>query len=79
MIKGIEKDIDKAELQLRIDTEALIKASHDQNGAAISRLSKSSKQTQNHIDTLYKDLEDAYEKYDQDKIEFEEEQQKALT
>ena len=78
-IKGIEKDIEKAERQLQIDTEALIKASHDQDGAAISRLSKSSKQTQNHINTLYKDLEDAHEKYDQDKIEFEEEaQQKAL-
>jgi ATP-binding cassette subfamily F protein 3 len=79
-IKGIEKDIEKAERQLQIDTEALIKASHDQDGAAISRLSKSSKQTQNHINTLYKDLEDTSEKYDQDKIEFEEEaQQKALT
>ncbi len=79
-IKGIEKDIEKAERQLQIDTEALIKASHDQDGAAISRLSKSSKQTQNHINTLYNDLEDTSEKYDQDKIKFEEEaQQKALT
>jgi ATP-binding cassette subfamily F protein 3 len=73
-IKGIETDIEKAERQLHIDTESLIKASHDQDGAAISKLSKSSKQTQNNINTLYKDLEDAHEKYDQDKIEFEEEE-----
>ena len=78
-IKGIEKDIEKAERQLQIDTDALIKASHDRDGVAISKLSKSSKQTQNHIDTLYKDLEDTSEKYDQDKLEFEEEsQQKAI-
>ena len=79
-IKEIEKDIEKAEQQLQIDMESMIKASHDQDGAAISRLSKSSKQTQNHINDLYNDLEDATEKYDRDKIEFEEEaQQKALT
>jgi len=79
-IKEIEKDIEKAEQQLQIDMESMIKASHDQDGAAISRLSKSSKQTQNHINALYNDLEDATEKYDRDKIEFEEEaQQKALT
>jgi ATP-binding cassette subfamily F protein 3 len=79
-IKEIERDIEEAERQLQIDTEALIKASHDQDGAAITRLSKSSKKVQNHIDTLYKDLEDTNEKYDQNKIEFEEEaQQKALT
>ena len=79
-IKGIENDIEKAEQQLQIDMESLIKASHDQDGAAISRLSKSSKQTQNHINTLYKDLEDINEKYDQDKVEFEEDAlQKELT
>jgi len=79
-IKGIEKDIEKAEQQLQIDTEALIQASHDQDGTAISRLSKSSKQTQDKINGLYKDLEDASEKYDQGRIEFEEEaQQKVIT
>ena len=79
-IKGIEKDIENAERQLQIDTDALIKASHEQDGAAITRLSKSSKQTQNHIDTLYKDLEDTSERYDQDKLEFEEEaQQNTIT
>ena len=79
-IKGIEKDIENAERQLQIDTDALIKASHEQDGAAITRLSKSSKQTQNYIDTLYKDLEDASERYDQDKLEFEEEaQQNTIT
>ncbi len=79
-IKEIEKDIENAERQLQIDTDALIKASHKQDGAAITRLSKSSKQIQNHIDTLYKDLEDTSEKYDQEKLEFEEEaQQKAIT
>ncbi len=79
-IKGIEKDIEKAERQLQIDTESLIKASHDQDGAAISRLSKSSKQAQTHINTLYEDLENANDKYDQYKMEFEgEAQQKALT
>ena len=74
-IKGIENDIEKAERQLHIDTESLIKASHAQDGAAISN-----KQAQNHINTLYEDLENTNEKYDQSKIEFEEEeQQKALT
>ncbi len=79
-IKKIERDIENAERQLQIDMDALIKASHEQDGASISRLSKSSKQTQNHIDTLYKNLEDTSEKYDQVKLEFEDEtQQKAVT
>ncbi len=78
-IKEIEKDIEKAELQLHIDTESLIKASHDQDRFAISRLSKSNKQVQDHINTLYEHLEDANEVYDQIKLEFEEEaRQKAL-
>jgi len=79
-IKGIETDIEKAERQLQLDTESLIKASHDQDGAAISKLSKSNKQVQNHIDTLYEELEISNEKYEKNKIEFEKEaQQKALT
>ena len=79
-IKGIEKNIEKAERQLQIDMESLIKASHDQDGATISKLSKSSKQIQNNINTLYEDLEDATEKYEYDRMKFEEEaQQKALT
>ncbi|MGR3293260.1 MAG: ABC-F family ATP-binding cassette domain-containing protein [Candidatus Scalindua sp.] len=79
-IRKTETDIEKAERQLQIDTEALIKASHDQDGAAIIKLSKSSKQLQNHIDTLYEDLENINEEFDQNKIEFEEEaRQKALT
>ena len=78
-IKGIETNIEKAERQLQIDTESLIKASHAQDGAAITKLSKSSKQLQNHIDTLYEDLEITNEMYNQNKIEFEEEaRQKAL-
>ncbi len=72
-IRELEKEIEKAERQLHIDTESLIKASHAQDGAAITKLSKSNKQTQNHIDTLYEDLEDTNEKYDQSRLEFEEE------
>jgi len=79
-VKGIEKDIEKAERKLHIDMESLIKASQDQDGVAISELSKSNKQVQNHIDALYKDLEGAIEKYEQIKIEFEEEaRQHAVT
>ncbi len=79
-INKIEKDVEKAELQLHLETESLIKASQEQDGATITKLSASIKQSQNHIDSLYKDLENINEEYELNKVQFEEEgQQKALT
>lgn len=70
-IKAIEKDIEVAELQFHRDTESMIKASHDQDGAAISKLSTSMKQLQNHIDTLYEELERTNDEYELKKKQFE--------
>jgi ATP-binding cassette subfamily F protein 3 len=72
-IKEIENTIAKLEQQLHNDTQALIKASHEQDGVAISKLSKSLKLTRTQTDTLYKELEDTSEKYEQSKLAFEEE------
>ena len=71
-IKNIEKEIEKAELQFHRDTETLIKASHAQDGVTISKLSTSIKQSQNHIDTLYEELENTNEEYELKKSQFEE-------
>jgi ATP-binding cassette subfamily F protein 3 len=60
-IKEIERTIVELEQQLHNDTQALIKASHEQDGNAISKLSKSLKQTHTQTDTLYKELEDTSE------------------
>jgi len=73
-IKEIERTIVELEQQLHNDTQALIKASHEQDGNAISKLSKSLKQTRTQTDTLYKELEDTSEKYEQSKLAFEEEE-----
>ncbi|OHB50126.1 MAG: ABC transporter ATP-binding protein [Planctomycetes bacterium GWF2_40_8] len=73
-IKEIEKTIEKLEQQLHSDTQSLIKASHEQDGVVISNLSKSLKQIRSHIDTLYKKLEDTSEKYEQNKLAFQEEE-----
>ena len=79
-INKIEKDVEKAELQLHLETESLIKASQEQDGATITKLSSSIKQSQNHINSLYKDLENINEEYELNKVQFEkEEQQKAFT
>ena len=73
-IKEIERTIVELEQQLHNDTQALIKASHEQDGNAISKLSKSLKQTRTQTDTLYKELEDTSEKYEQSKLAFKEEE-----
>ncbi len=73
-IKEIESTIVELEQQLHNDTQALIKASHEQDGNAISKLSKSLKQTRTQTDKLYKELEDISEKYEQSKLAFEEEE-----
>jgi len=73
-IKEIEKTIVELEQQLHNDTQALIKASHEQDGHSISKLSKSLKQTRTQTDTLYKELEDTSEEYVQSKLAFEEEE-----
>jgi ATP-binding cassette subfamily F protein 3 len=73
-IKKIEKTIVKLEQQLHNDTQALIKASHEQDGHSITKLSKSLKQTRTETDTLYKELEDTSEKYEQSKLAFKEEE-----
>ena len=71
-IKNIENDIEKAELQFHRDTESMIKASHDQDGVTISKLSTSIKQSQSHIDALYEELENTNEEYELKKNQFEE-------
>tara|TARA_B100001964_G_scaffold21506_1_gene21727 strand:- start:128 stop:982 length:855 start_codon:yes stop_codon:yes gene_type:complete len=73
-IKKIEKTIARLEQQLHNDTQDLIKASHEQDGNAITKLSKSLKQTRTETDTLYKELEDTSEKYEQSKLAFSEEE-----
>jgi ATP-binding cassette subfamily F protein 3 len=73
-IKEIEKTIVELEQQLHNDTQALIKASHEQDGHSITKLSKSLKQTRTETDTLYKELEDTSEKYEQSKLAFKEEE-----
>jgi hypothetical protein len=70
----IEKTIVELEQQLHNDTQALIKASHEQDGHSITKLSKSLKQTRTETDTLYKELEDTSEKYEQSKLAFKEEE-----
>ncbi|GAX59823.1 ATPase components of ABC transporters [Candidatus Scalindua japonica] len=72
-IREIEKKIEKSERELHLDTESLIKASQDKDGVTISRLSKSIKHAQNHIDTLYESLEETNEEYELNKTEFDEE------
>jgi len=73
-IKEIENTIETLEQQIHNDTQALIKASHEQDGNSISKLSKLLKQTHTQIDTLYKELEETSEKYEQSKLAFEEEE-----
>ncbi len=75
-IKEIENTIIKLEQQLHNDTQALIKASHEQDGVAISKLSKSLKLTRTHIDSLYQELENTNEEYEQRKLAFDEEAKK---
>jgi ATP-binding cassette subfamily F protein 3 len=72
-IKEIEKTIEKLERQLQDDTQDLINASNEQDGVAISKLSKSLKLTRTHIDSLYQELENTNDEYEQKKLTFEEE------
>ncbi len=69
-----KKDIEEMEQQLDNDSESLIKASQEQDGNNITALSRSAKQTQACIDTLYKQLEETTEKYEQEKLAFEQEE-----
>ena len=79
-IKELEKQIENTEQQFHTDTQSLIKASQEQDGAAIATLSKSIKQTRTYIDNLYEELEKTSEKYELHKLEFEERGvQKAVT
>ena len=61
------------EQQLHNDNESLIKASQEQDRNTITTLSRSVKQTQSGIDTLYKQLEETTEKHEQEKRAFEQE------
>lgn len=70
-IKDIEKTIGKLEQQLFLDNEALIKASMENDGGTITKLSKSLKHTQTQIDDLYEQLEKTTDKYEQEKLVFE--------
>ncbi|MBO1223575.1 MAG: ATP-binding cassette domain-containing protein [Candidatus Scalindua sediminis] len=73
-IEKLEKDIEKMEQQLNNDNESLIKASQEQDRNTITTLSRSVKQTQASIDTLYKQLEETTGKYEQEKLVFEQEE-----
>ena len=73
-IKELEKTIEEKERELHDNNKALINASHEQNANAISKLSKSLKDLQTNIDSLYKQLEDVTEKYEREKLAFEKEE-----
>lgn len=73
-IKELEDGIEKLEHQFHNDTQALIKASHDQDGATISSLSKSMKPIRAQIDSLYNELDKVNEEYERHKLMFEEEE-----
>ncbi len=79
-IKKIEIQIENKEQQFHTDTQSLIEASQEHDGATIATLSKSIKQSRTFIDILYKELEETSENYELHKLEFEEEaRQKAVT
>ena len=73
-IEELEKNIEEMEQQLHNDNESLIKASQEQDRNTITTLSRSVKQTQAGIDTLYKQLEETTEKHEQEKLDFEQEE-----
>jgi ATP-binding cassette subfamily F protein 3 len=73
-IEKLEKDIEKMEQQLHNDNQSLIQASQEQDRDTITTLSRSVKQTQASIDTLYKQLEETTGKYEQEKLVFEQEE-----
>ncbi len=62
------------EQQLNKDNESLGKDTREQDGNTITALSISVKQTQTCIDTLYKQLEETTEKYEQEKLAFKQEE-----
>jgi len=73
-IEETEKTIEEMEQQIHDNNQSLIKASHEQDGNAIPALSRAVKQTQTHIDKLYKQLEEITEKYEREKLAFEQEE-----
>ncbi len=73
-IEKIEKSIHELEQHLHDDTEALIKASYEKDGNRITALSLSVKETKNRIDNLYEELEEITERYEQEKLVFEQEE-----
>lgn len=73
-IEELEKNIVEMEQQLHDDNQSLIKASREQDKNTITALSRSAKQTQASIDTLYKQLEETTGKYEQEKQAFEQEE-----
>ncbi|MCP5007068.1 MAG: ABC-F family ATP-binding cassette domain-containing protein [Planctomycetes bacterium] len=73
-IEKIEKTIHELEQQLNDDTESLIKASYGKDVDTITALTKSVKTTKNDIDTLYEELEEITEKYEQEKLAFTQEE-----
>ena len=73
-IKKIETDIEEMERQLHNNNQSLINASHEQDGNAISTLSKSLRELQTNVDTHYSQLEKVTEKYENEKRVFEKEE-----
>ncbi|GJQ60007.1 MAG: ABC transporter ATP-binding protein [Candidatus Scalindua sp. AMX11] len=73
-IEKIERSIHELEQQLHNDTESLIKASYEKDGNRITALSQSMKEIKNNIDNLYEEMEVITERYEQEKMRFEQEE-----
>lgn len=72
-MEELEKRVEEMEAQLGHDTQSLIEASHAQDRSAIEKLSKSLRQTRTHVDTLYEQLTETSQKYEQKKLIFDQE------
>lgn len=73
-IEKIEKSIHELEQHLHNDTESLINASYEKDGGSIAALSLSLKKTKSDIHNLYEKLEEITERYEQEKLVFEQEE-----
>ncbi len=73
-IESLEKTIEKLELDLAGNNQALIKASEDQDIAAITKLGKEQKELRNCIDDLYNDLDETTTDFEKESANFEQEE-----
>lgn len=70
-IESLEKTIEKIELDLYGNTQAMIKASENQDAAAIAKLGKEQKELRNCIDDLYDCLEETTIEFEKESVCFE--------